>query len=144
MATWLIWLIVSGIFIVAEVLTLTFYLLLAGIGAVVAAALAYLGAGITAQIIGATLVTVIGWGIIHKYKPQNLHPDPQTNPDMNMDIGAVIRIHSLTPDGKIHVMHRGARWDAKIENNTPADIAKEYVISKIDGSTLIINPKSSS
>lgn len=141
MATWLIWLIVSGIFIVAEVLTLTFYLLLAGIGAIVAAALAFFGATITAQIIGATLITVIGWGIIHKYKPQNLYPDPQTNPALNMDIGTEVRIHSITPDGKAHVLLRGARWNAKIENNIPADISKEYVISKIDGSILILNPK---
>jgi len=42
MNLWLIWLIIGGILIVAEMLTLTFYLLWFGIGALVAALIAFL------------------------------------------------------------------------------------------------------
>ena len=142
MATWLIWLVVSGIFIIAEVLTLTFYLLLAGAGALVAALFAWLEMSVPAQIIAATLVTIVGWIIVHKYRPQNAHPDPQTNPALNMDIGTVVRLSEITPEKKLLVNLRGARWEARVENDPSPDMTREYVIKRIDGSTLILTPQS--
>lgn len=141
MAVWLLWLIISGIFIVAEVFTLTFYLLLAGLGALAASGMAALEFSTTIQIFTATLITIIGWFIVHKYKPQNLHPDSRSNPNLNMDIGTVVKLAAIAADGKISVMLRGARWDAVIEHDATPDITAQYIITKIDGSTLILTPK---
>lgn len=142
MTAWLFWLLVSGSLIIAEMFTLSFYLLLAGIGALVACGLAATGFNDVTQVLAAALVTLLGWFMLQKYKPQNAHPDHRTNPDLNMDIGATVRIASVAPDGKLSVMLRGARWDAQIEDGSAPDTTKDYTISKIDGSTLILKQKS--
>lgn len=142
MTAWLLWLLISGSLIIAEIFTLSFYLLLAAIGALVASGLAATGFDTTIQIVVATLVTFGGWVLLNKFKPQNQHPDPRSNPDLNMDIGATVRILSISADGRISVLLRGARWDAKIENGEAPDVTSDYIITKIDGSTLILSKKS--
>lgn len=142
MTTWLLWLLISGSLIIAEIFTLSFYLLLAAIGALVASGLAATGFDTTTQIVIATLVTLAGWIFLNKFKPQNRHPDHRSNPDLNMDIGTTVRILSISADGKISVLLRGARWDARIENNETTDVTATYTITKIDGSTLILTKKS--
>ena len=141
MAVWLIWLLLSGILIVAEILTLSLYLLLAGIGALLGAALAFFGTGIGVQITAATILTLISWALLTKFRPQKKHPDSRTNPDLNMDIGTDVKISDITPDGKLSVMLRGARWDAKLDHNTTPDLTATYKIVKIDGSILILKEK---
>ena len=141
MTAWLFWLLASASLIIAEIFTLSFYLLLAGIGALVASGLAATGFGTATQILSATIVTLTGFFLIHKYKPQHKHPDSRTNPDLNMDIGTTVRILSVAPDGKLSVRLRGARWDAKLDGNGVPDLNADYIISKIDGSTLILQFK---
>lgn len=141
MAVWLIWLIISGILIAAEIFTLSFYLLLASFGALSAALLAYFEYSPTHQILAAAIVTFIGWVLVHKFKPENKHPDSRTNPALNMDIGETVKISSAQPDGRLSVILRGARWDAKIEGDVPADTNTIYTIIRIEGSILILQPK---
>lgn len=141
MTAWLFWLLISASLIVAEIFTLSFYLLLAGIGALVASGLAATGFNDITQVVVAALVTLVGWFLLQKYKPQNQHPDHRTNPDLNMDIGQTVRLASISSDGKISVILRGARWDAQIDDGSIPDQTKDYIISKIDGSILILNPK---
>lgn len=66
MALWLIWLILGGLLLVAEMLTLTFYLLWFGVGAFVAAAIAGLTPGSLAVQIVAGCLTVIGLTVFTK------------------------------------------------------------------------------
>ncbi len=141
MSAWLFWLLVSATLIIAEIFTLSFYLLLAAIGALVAAGLAATGFGNVVQILAAAIVTLIGWFLLRKYKPEKLHPDHRANPNLNMDIGSEVKIASVAPDGTLHVLLRGARWDAKIDDGTAPDTTKIYTISKIDGSTLHLTSK---
>lgn len=141
MTAWLFWLLISASLIIAEIFTLSFYLLLAGIGALVASGLAATGFNDIVQVLAAALVTLAGWFLLNKYKPEKLHPDHRANPNLNMDIGSEVKIASIDPDGKLHVLLRGARWDAKIDDGTIADNAKTYTISKIDGSTLYLTSK---
>lgn len=142
MTAWLLWLLISGSLIIAEVFTLTFYLLLAGIGALVASGMAASGFSGPVQILTMTAVTLIGCVFVHKLRPQNQHPDHRTNPNLNMDIGTTVHIASVHPDGKFSVMLRGARWDAIVENDAAPSADTAYTITKIDGSTLILTPKS--
>lgn len=141
MTAWLFWLLVSGTLIIAEIFTLSFYLLLAAIGALIACGLAASGFNDITQVIAAALVTLLGWFLLNKFKPQNEHPDHRSNPALNMDIGQVVRLSAISPDGKLSVFLRGARWDAQIENDSQPDLTQDYVITKIDGSILILKPK---
>ncbi len=142
MTPWLLWLLICGLLVIAEIFTLSFYLLLAAIGALVASGLAASGVDMAVQILAAAIITLIGWAWLSKFKPQNAHPDSRTNPALNMDIGATVRLASITPDGRISVLLRGARWDAQMEDGViPQDLSGDYTIVKIDGSTLILNRK---
>ncbi len=138
MSVWLIWIIIAAILAVAEIFTGSFYLILAGMGALGAAALAGMGAPLWAQISAAALVTFIGWALLHKLRPQNKFPFFQSNPALNMDIGASVRISDIAPSGKITVRYRGADWSARMQDGVNAELNKDFTIKQIDGSTLIL------
>ncbi len=141
MALWLIWVLAASALIIVEVFTVSFYLLLAAIGALVAAFAAYLGFELAFQIFIASIVTLIGWTALHKFRPQVKHPDSRANPDLNMDIGASVRIKGIDANGDLIVSHRGANWAAQIENGEAANLSLDYQIIKIDGAKLILAPK---
>lgn len=141
MAAWIIWIIVAAILSIAEMITSSFYLLLAAFGALAAALLAYLGFSDVAQILTATLVTLIGWCILYKIRPHASRGDAQSSSDMNMDIGATVKISEIN-DTTLKVNYRGAMWTAELFD--PAfvpSLTETYVISRISGSTLILTPK---
>ncbi len=141
MTAWLFWLLISGSLVAAEIFTLSFYLLLAGIGALVASGVAATGYDSAAQLIAATGVTLIGWAALQKYNPKHQHPDSRTNPALNMDIGNTVRINSIDANGKISVILRGANWEARIEDGSEPDTTVGYIITKLDGSILILTKK---
>jgi membrane protein implicated in regulation of membrane protease activity len=141
MAAWIIWIIMAAILSIAEMITSSFYLLLAAFGALAAALLAYLGFSDVAQILTATLVTLIGWGILYKIRPHASRGDAQSNSDMNMDIGATVKISEIN-DSNLKVNYRGAMWNAELfDASFVPSLTETYLISRISGSTLILTPK---
>lgn len=141
MSAWIVWLIVAFLLAIAEIATMSFYLLLAALGSLCASLIAYNGASDVAQIITASLVTLIGWGLIYKFlshKPR-LHA---SNANMNMDIGEEVRVNEIKGSNDLRVNYRGAVWNAKLADSTQtASLEKIYVISTISGSTLILSEK---
>lgn len=73
MELWVIWLILAGILVVVEMLTLTFYLLWLGIGALVAAVVALLWPGNLALEVVAGCATVIILTLFTKPLTRRLH-----------------------------------------------------------------------
>lgn len=141
MAAWVIWIIVAAVLAVAEMLSSSFYLLLAAFGALTAALLAYLGFGDIVQILTASTITLLGWGLIYKLRPPASRGDAQASSDMNMDIGAVVKISEINDSG-LKVQYRGAQWNAElIDTALVPSLHESYTISKISGSTLILSPK---
>lgn len=138
MATWLVWFIVSAFLAVAEIFTGSLYLILASAGAAGAALLSLLDAPVWSQILAASFITLVGWALLRKFRPQNKFPLFQSNPDINMDIGAKVRIDTISVDGVITVRYRGTTWGARMVNGLAAQLDKEYEIKQIDGSTLIL------
>jgi membrane protein implicated in regulation of membrane protease activity len=138
MSAWVIWFIIAGGLAVGEILTGTFFLLLASFGALAAAGIAYAGYnGITQIFIGA-LVTLVGWFVLKKFRPQITHPDAQSNPDMNIDIGATVRIQEIKDDGSLHVNYRGSSWQAAMQDGLTPTLNTDYKIIRIEGSKLIL------
>lgn len=138
---WVFWVVVAGMLAVAEMMSGTFYLLLAALGALAAGAASFVGAGMTVQILIAAGVTLANWFVLKKIRPDQTATDHRRNPDVNSDIGETVRIQSIDPSGKIKVFHRGAHWDAAMDNGYPAELNVDYIISKIDGIKLILSPK---
>ncbi len=138
---WVFWIVAAAVLFVAEMVTGTFYLLLAAIGALAASALAYAGQDMIVQIIAAAVVTFIGWVIVNKFRPLKKGGTWNTNADVNLDIGAQVRIAELNPTGKIYVQYRGSRWEAVMAQDIAAEAGKDYTIVAIEGSRLVLGNK---
>lgn len=138
MSAWVIWFVVAGGLAVGEILTGTFFLLLASFGALAAAGVAYAGYNAITQIFIGALVTLVGWFVLKKFRPQITHPDAQSNPDMNIDIGAVVRIHKINADGHVTVNYRGSSWQAAMQDGLTPALNTDYKITRIEGSKLIL------
>lgn len=137
----ILWIGLAGALIVAELVTGTFYILMAAIGALSGAALSYLGASVPVQMITAAIITVVSmYGVYFYRKRYSKEPKPaENNPDINMDIGQIIVVHEWH-DNKARVSFRGAQWDVEL---VPGAVPGHsgYQIVSVRGSTLIVtNP----
>ncbi len=108
-----LWWLVTGLAVVIELATGTFYLLMLAIGSAAAAIAAHAGASFTVQMIVGSIVggaTVFAW-----YKYKKLHhtePTAQANHNVLLDIGETVNVSAWNPDGTTQVQYRGAQWTA--------------------------------
>lgn len=140
LSNWLVWLILAGVLAVSELMSGTFYLLIFAAGAGTASALAYGDFSITAQLLASGAVSLAGWLLVRRIRPPKSGNAPESDPNLNMDIGTTVQIASAD-GGKISVIHRGAKWDAQIEDGGTPDLRKDYVIAKVRGSHLVLSEK---
>lgn len=132
-----LWWMAAGALVVAEMVTGTFYLLMLALGAAAAAVVAHLGGTAAVQLaVGA----VAGGGAVtawHLLRPERRAPPAQSNPDVNLDIGARVQVPAWQADGTARVSYRGAAWTARYTGpGTPA--AGEHRIAAIEGSCLML------
>ena len=141
MELWMIWFMAALLLVVAEMLTLTFFLLIVAVGAFAAGLLAFLAVPLAAQIVVGSVVALLGFGVLRKVRPPVSRRDADANPDVNPDIGAVVLFESIDPDGVSGVvLYRGANWRAAV-SDAGAELGKSYVIVRVDGAQLIVSPK---
>jgi membrane protein implicated in regulation of membrane protease activity len=133
----ILWWLVAGMLVAAEVASGTFYLLMLSVGAVAAALVAHAGLGLTGQLAAAALVgggAVAVWHLRRKRQPQ---PPAQANRDINLDIGSTVQVAAWGSDGCTRVHYRGADWSARY-NGTDTPQPGPHVIHAIDGSQLLL------
>ena len=134
------WWVATGVLVVCELTTGTFYLLMVALGAAAGAVAAHLGFGQVAQMVVAALVgagATAAWHIRRKREPAAA--PAQSNPDVNMDIGQRVKVEAWGSDGSARVHYRGASWAARYAGaGSPAP--GEYVIVALDGSELRVAP----
>ena len=115
MAESTLWWLATGSLVAVELLTGTFYLLMMALGLAAAALAAHAGLPVTGQWVIASLVgggSVLVW---HRYRRGQPTGSPaQSNPDVNLDVGAVVHVDTWQPDGTAAVQYRGAHWDAAL------------------------------
>lgn len=134
------WWIGIGVFVVAELLTGTFYLLMIALG-FLAGGLAHL-AGVPAawQLAAAALVALVAVialrrsGLGRKQKR-----DAGANPDVNLDIGATIEVTHWC-DRRARAQYRGAPWDVELAAGERED-AHLYEVRAVRGNCLIVAAK---
>lgn len=138
MAESTLWWLATGSLVAVELLTGTFYLLMMALGLAAAALAAHAGLPVTGQWVIASLVgggSVLVW---HRYRRGQPTGSPaQSNPDVNLDVGAVVHVDTWQPDGTAAVQYRGAHWDAALLAGESAEIGA-YVVAKVIGSRLIL------
>jgi membrane protein implicated in regulation of membrane protease activity len=135
--TYWIWVIAGIALVVAELLSGTFYLLVLGVSAFVAAAVAWFGAPFLAQVLAAGVIAVAGVFWIRSRKHALATPDMAS-----LDVGQAVTLQSWVSqaDRVARVTYRDALWDAVIEGEAGRDFRGEagevFHITRVDGSTL--------
>jgi membrane protein implicated in regulation of membrane protease activity len=137
---YLAWVIAGVVLIVAELLTGTFYLLILGIAAFVAAAVAYLGGGLLIQVVIAGAIAIAGVLWIrarHKASAQPAMP--------SLDVGQPVTLDSWVnrDDRLARVKYRDALWDAVVEGEFRGDAGEVFYIRAVDGNRLRVGKQAS-
>ena len=111
-----LWWIVAGFFVSMELLTGSFYLLMLGLGAAVAAAGAMAGANQTVQF---ALAALVGGGAVYLWHRKLLRRgmlgvDDYTSTGLgSLDVGERVTVTQWLPDGTARVHYRGSDWTAR-------------------------------
>jgi membrane protein implicated in regulation of membrane protease activity len=134
------WIILATILAGAEMFTATFYLLVLALGAGAGALAGYFALSIEYQIVIATAVSAAGFVILRTLRPPTTASENAANPDLNIDIGSVVRIADVLADGTLRVSFRGSMWTARLATPGTPQTNIDYKIIKIDGNVLILHP----
>ena len=129
----LAWLVAGIVLIVVELVSGTFYLLVLGVAAVVAAGVAYAGGGFLTQVIVAGLIAVAGVLWIRGRKRA------MTTPAMPpLDVGQPVTLDSwINRDDRLaRVKYRDALWDAVVEGEFRGEAGEIFYIRAVAGNTL--------
>ncbi len=110
-----LWWILAGALVVAELTTGTIYLLMLALAAAVGALLAHLGFGSTAQVAVAALAAALTTSAWYAYRQRHWleATDPQSDRNVNLDIGDTVQVLQWDDQGRAQVQHRGALWSAR-------------------------------
>jgi membrane protein implicated in regulation of membrane protease activity len=129
----LTWLIAGIALIVAELVTGTFYLLVLGIAALVAAAVAYGGGTFLVQVIVAGAIAIAGiFWIRARRKAVAVRVVP------GLDVGQPVTLDSWVnrDDRLARVKYRDALWDAIVEGEFRGEAGEVFYIRAAEGNTL--------
>lgn len=136
MAAYWIWWILAGALVAAEVATGTFFLLALGIAFTVGGLVAFAGAGFELQLLAASVLSIAGVFLAHRWRQRRTLPPP----DRGYDIGQSVRVQAWNPDGTARVAYRGTLWVAETASpDTPR--ADTMYIAAMRGSTLVISDR---
>jgi len=121
------------VLVVAELLTGTFYLLVLGVAALVAAVAAYLGGTLLIQVVVAGAIS-IGGVLWIRARRQTMRP-PSMKP---LDVGYTVTLESwVNRDGRLaRVKYRDALWDAVVEGEFHGDVGEVFYIQGVEGNLL--------
>ncbi len=136
---WWIWLILAAVFVIAEIFTAGFFLLLFGIGAAVAGVLALAGLGAIWQWISFIAVSLILFAISRRFSERFTKKQP---PGIGADraIGKVGKvIESIDPEENTgRVMLEREEWLAESHGGEVIPEGNKVIIERIEGTRLIV------
>jgi len=129
----LAWLVGGVVLIIAELATGTFYLLVLGVAALVAAGVAYWGGGFIVEVIAAGVVAVGGVFWIRSRKLAAATPAMPS-----LDVGQPVTLDSWVnrDDRHARVKYRDALWDAVVDGEFRGEAGEVFYIRSVRGSTL--------
>lgn len=125
---------------IAEIFLGTFYLLIIALALLLTGIIAWLGAGFGVQLFFAALASVCGAWLLYRFRPAAPRAtDPDSNPDLNLDIGQTVSVERWEAQGLARIGYRGSIWQAELMAGcTPH--AGLHRIHAITGSRLILVP----
>ena len=133
------WWVATGILVIMELLTGTFYLLVIAVGTA-AGGLAHLGGlALEWQFLIAGLIALAGVVLVRRFRFGGGKRGVRGNRDVNLDIGETLEVREWQ-DGRARVMYRGAQWDVELLPGQSAT-ALRYEISEFSGNRLLLKAK---
>lgn len=136
MAGYWIWWIVAAALVAAELLTLTFYLLVVGIAAAFGGGVAWLGGAVEWQWLTASVLGIGGVIALERWK-RGRGRSPDQPP---LDVGQMVRVESWGPANTARVTYRGTTWDAELASPDTTHAETMY-ITATRGSVLILSDR---
>ncbi len=129
------WLIAGFLFVIAELITGTFYLLILGVAAFAVSLIAFLGLGIEIQAVVAAAVAIAGVAGVNRYRGNLTKGGTDT-----LETGQRVEFESWVneKDGLAKVKFRGAVWDARMVGEH-GDTSSAYYVCGIDSGILHIS-----
>ena len=133
-----IWWVLAGITVAAELLIGSFYLLMLSLGMAAGAIAAQGGSPLTVQLVVAAGVggaAVLLWRRVKQGRGAEL--EAQSNPNVNLDIGALVTVDAWASDGSAQVHYRGANWTALHRPGLVPESGEHRVV-EVQGSRLVL------
>ncbi|MEG2348511.1 MAG: NfeD family protein [Clostridia bacterium] len=137
--TWAIWLILCGVFLLAEIFTVSFLLFWPGIGAFLAFCTEILGFSFPVQIavfvISTILMIIFMKPLVKKFFKTK---DTPMNNETIIGKNAIVskKINTLQSKGQVKI--NGELWSAVSTDGNPIEDGETVVIEKVDGVKLIV------
>ena len=119
MEAYWIWISVALVLLILEMFTLSFYLLVISVAFLVTGlsnAVFHTNSNINIMI--ASVMSLLGIAVVNMLRRKNKQYAGEMTDDDDYDIGELVDIISITPDGHRQVRYRGAPWQAKLHKNS--------------------------
>jgi membrane protein implicated in regulation of membrane protease activity len=138
MDAYLVWLLVGLALVIVELLTGTFYLLVLGVAAFGAGAVAWFGGTFAVQTIAAAVLALLGAYFVHAYRARNAAQ--QMTP---IDAGQPASFENWVDQqaGLARVRYRGASWDARLEAGEALQPGALLYVLAAEGNTLRVTSR---
>lgn len=135
MDNYLLWFLLGFGLLIVELLTGTFFLLMFGIAAFAAGAIAFFGGSFPVQIITAAVAAGIGSYFVHLYRVRNAQEQMPS-----MDAGQAVRFEAWVDEGArvARVQYRGAPWEARVDGDAQVQPNAMLYILNVNGNTLTV------
>jgi membrane protein implicated in regulation of membrane protease activity len=139
MELWLIWLVAGFVLVIAELMSGTFYLLVIGIGAFVAALVAWMGGNELWQVAVGGGVAIVGTFFVHHWHSRNRPGKPGEGNFLDKGQPVVLEGWSNETSRIARVKYRGASWSARLASpeDRPTPGTTLYIAGQ-EGSTLVV------
>lgn len=142
MSDWITWFVLAAVFVILEMATGTFYLLMLGVALAAGGVAALAGVSAEWQILVAAGVGAAAMFALRKSKfGKTRKIDAANDPNVNLDVGQTVAIETWTtiPDGAstARVMYRGALWNIELAHGSFARPGL-FVIREVRGNRLIV------
>ena len=135
-----IFLILGALVTLAEIHTLTIYLLAVAVGLFAAGAAALAGMSFTANLAILAVITLLGLPAAHWWRGKLKNRAAEDL--MNDDVGQAVVV-AESAGGRLRVAYRGTTWAAGLSAPESAEpkVGESYVIVRREGNLLVIAPR---
>ncbi len=139
---WQFWLILAGIFLIMEIITVGFLVFWFSVGALVAMCASFFTANIVAQasifVIASTLLLFVTRPFVEKITKKDTEVKTNAYSIEGKTAKVIVDVDPI--DGKGQIKIGGEVWSAKSYNDTVIPKDTEVLVEKIDGVKAIIKP----